>query len=99
MLAKIKEFLFGKPTQLEVEVQAAAPYKVEAVPLDTKATKAGPTPAELKLVAEITDSIHDTDKPVKVPAKPKAVPKPKATPKAVPKSKAPAKPRTPRTPK
>ena len=94
MLTKIKEFLFGKPTQLEVEVQAAAPYKVEAVPLGTKATKAGPTPAELKLVAEITDSIHDTDKPVKVPAKPKAASKPVAKP--VPKSKAPAKPRTPK---
>jgi hypothetical protein len=87
--------LFGKPTQLEVEVQAAAPYKVEAVPLGTKATQAGPTPAELKLIAEITDSIHDTDKPVKVPAKSKAVPKPKP----VPKPKAPAKSRAPRAPK
>ena len=88
MLTKITEFLFGKPTQLEVEVQAAAPYKVEAS-----------TPAELKPVAEITDSIHDKDKPVKAPvAKPKTTPKSKATPKP----KAPAKPRAlakPRAPR
>ena len=108
MLTKIKEFLFGKPTQLEVEVQAAAPYKVEVVPLGTEATMAGSTPAELKLVAEITDSIHDTDKPVKAPvAKPKATPKSKttpkpkapATPRAPTKPRVPTKPRAPRAPK
>jgi len=42
MLTKIKEFLFGKPTQLEVEVQAAAPYKVE---VPTPVAEAKPVPA------------------------------------------------------
>lgn len=30
MFTKIKEFLFGKPTQTEVETKAEVPYKVEA---------------------------------------------------------------------
>jgi DNA replication initiation complex subunit (GINS family) len=96
MLTKIKEFLFGKPAEV-----ATAPYKVEIVPLGTEATMASPTPAELKLVAEITDAIHDTDKPVKAPvAKPKAAPKPKvAAVKAPAKPRAPAKSRAPKTPK
>jgi hypothetical protein len=87
MLTKIKEFLFGKPTQLET----AAPYKIEAVPLGTEATMAAATPAELKVVAEMADAIHDTGKPVKTPAKPRATPKPAAA-----KPKAPRAPRAPK---
>jgi hypothetical protein len=33
MFTKIKEFMFGKPTQLEVEVKAEAPYKLEVNPV------------------------------------------------------------------
>ena len=71
MLAKIKEFLFGKPTQLEVEVKAEAPYKVEVVPLGTEASVAAVPVAKPKA----------TPKPkaaAKPAATPKAPPKPKA---------------------
>ena len=65
MLTKIKEFLFGKPTQLEVEVQAAAPYKVE-VPISV--VEAKPAPVAKPKAAP---------KP-KAAAKPKAPDKPRA---------------------
>ena len=72
MLAKIKEFLFGKPTQLEVEVKAEVPYKVEVVPAGTEASVAAPVAEKPKAPA----------KPVaeKKPAAPKAPPKSKAPP-------------------
>ena len=54
MFNKIKEFFTGKPA----EVVAEAPYKVD-----------GPTLEELKVVAEMTDAIHDTGKPAKAPIK------------------------------
>jgi len=54
MFKKIKEFFTGKSAEVQVE----APYKVD-----------GPTPEELKVVAEMTDAIHDTGKPVKAPIK------------------------------
>ena len=68
MLAKIKEFFLGKPSEVEApyKVEATAP-KVEVVPLGTEATIATPVAAEPK--AE--------PKP-KAPVKPKAEPKPKA---------------------
>jgi hypothetical protein len=64
MLTKIKEFLFGKPTQLEVEVQAAAPYKVE-------------TPAPVAEKVEPIAKPKAAPKP-KTPAAPKAPAKPRA---------------------
>jgi hypothetical protein len=65
MLAKIKEFLFGKPAEVAApyKVETPAPVaetKVEVVPAGTEATIAAPAP-----------------KP-RAPAKPKAEPKPKA---------------------
>ena len=49
MFSKIKEFFTGKPvTQLEVEVKAEVPYKVEVLPAGTEAaviTGANTTPA------------------------------------------------------
>ena len=65
MFTKIKEFLFGKPTQLEVEVQAAAPYKVEVPAL---VAEAKPAPVAKPNAAP---------KP-KAAAKPKAPAKPRA---------------------
>jgi hypothetical protein len=64
MFTKIKEFLFGKPTQLEVEVQAAAPYKVEVPAL---VAEAKPAPVAKPKAAA---------KP-KAPAKPRAPRAPK----------------------
>jgi hypothetical protein len=77
MFKQIKEFFTGKPAEVVAEV----PYKVEVAPL--------PTPEELKVVAEMTDAIHDTDKPVKKTAAKKAPAK-----KTVAK-----KPRVPKAPK
>ena len=81
MLAKIKEFLFGKdpvqsPVATPYKVETPAP-KVEVVPLGTEATIAAPAAAKAE------------PKP-KAPAKPKAVPTPRtpAKPKAEPKPKA-----------
>ena len=83
MFNKIKEFFTGKPAEVVAEV----PYKIE-LPV------AGPTPEELKVVAEVADSVHDTGKPV-VPAK-KA---PAAKKTVAKKAPAPKKPRAPRAPK
>ena len=69
MLTKIKEFLFGKPTQLEVEVQAAAPYKVEAPVAETKNAPAAKP--------KTTPKSKATPKP-KAPATPRAPAKPRA---------------------
>ena len=80
MLAKIKEFLFGKPAEVAApyKVETPAPVaetKVEVVPAGTEATIAAPAPkAEPK---------------PRAPAKPKAAPQPKAEPKP----RAPAKPK------
>ena len=82
MFKQIKEFFTGKPAEVVAEV----PYKVEVAPVS------GPTPEELKVVAEMTDAIHDTGKPVavqveapakKAPAKKAPVVKKPRAPKAV----------------
>ena len=86
MLAKIKEFLFGKdpvqsPVATPYKVETPAP-KVEVVPAGTEASIAAPVaekPAEPK---------------PKAPAKPRAPAKPKA--QVEPAPKAPAKPRAPK---
>ena len=54
MFTKIKEFLFGKPSQLEVEVKAEAPYKVETKPVVATApvSVAKPAPAKKPPVAK-----------------------------------------------
>jgi hypothetical protein len=75
MFTKIKEFLFGKPTQLEAEIKSEVPYKVEAtapkivapVTLGTEASISAAPVAKKKAAAP------------KVPAKPKAPPKPRTT--------------------
>lgn len=84
MLAKIKEFLFGKdpvqsPVATPYKVETPAP-KVEVVPVGTEASIAAPVAAKPKV----------EPKP-KAPAKPKAVPTARAPakPKAEPKPKAP----------
>ena len=82
MLAKIKELLFGKPSEPEApyKVEATAPKVVEPIPAGTEASiVAAPVvekPAEPKPTAEK----KPVAKPVvtKAPAKPKATPKPKA---------------------
>ena len=50
MFTKIKEFLFGKPSQLEVDIKTEAPYKVETKPepLVAAAPVAKPKPAPAK---------------------------------------------------
>ena len=64
MLGLLKKMFGVKP----VEAAAEVPYKVE--------TPAEPS-AELKIVAELSDAIHDTDKPTKkAPAKKAPVKKP-----------------------
>ena len=68
MLAKIKEFLFGKDP---VQSPVAAPYKVESAPK----VKAVPAGTEASVPAAPV-----AEKP-KAPAKPKTPPKPKAPPK------------------
>ena len=95
MLSFIKNLFSSKPTQLEVEVKAEVPYKVEALPAGTEAANitavyiapeaAATTP--IPLVVELPVAA-----PAKKPAKPKATPKPKAAPKP----KAPAKPKAPK---
>ena len=84
MLAKIKEFLFGKdpvqsPVATPYKVETPAP-KVEVVPVGTEASMAAPVAAKPKV----------EPKP-KAPAKPKAVPTARAPakPKAEPKPRAP----------
>jgi hypothetical protein len=84
MFTKIKEFLFGKPTQLEVEIKSTVPYKVEApAPVGEPANDRVEAPAP---VAEATPTAKNPR------ARKPAVPKTQSTPKppAVPK-KAPAK--------
>ena len=96
MLSFIKNLFDSKPTQLEVEVRAEVPYKVEALPAGTEAANVtavyvapeavAPTMTPIPLVVEVPAA------PAKKPAKPKATPKPKAAAKP----KAPAKPRAPK---
>jgi hypothetical protein len=95
MLAKIKEFLFGKPTQPEVEVKAEAPYKVEVVPAGTEAPVAAPE-ANQAGTYKVPEPVTITPTPVvveSIPAKPKATSR-TAKPKATPKPKSPRKPVT-----
>ena len=82
MLAKIKEFLFGKPSIPE------APYKVEAPAPETKVESAPVVDTKVEVVPAGTEAT------IAAPA-PKAEPKPRAPakPKAEPKPKAPAKPK------
>lgn len=92
MLSFIKNLFGVKPTQLEVEVKAEVPYKVEPLPAGTEAANvtavyiapeaAAMTPIPLVVEAPVAA-------PAKKPAKAKAAPKPKA----------PAKPRAPKAPK
>ena len=83
MLAKIKEFLFGKdpvqsPVATPYKVETPAP-KVEVVPVGTEASMAAPVaekPAEPKPKAPAKPKAVPTPR---APAKPKAEPKPKAS--------------------
>ena len=82
MLAKIKEFLFGKdpvqsPVATPYKIETPAP-KVEVVPLGTEATIAAVTKpkVELKPKAPAKPKAVPT---ARTPAKPKAEPKPKAS--------------------
>ena len=100
MLSFIKNLFSSKPTQLEVEVKAEVPYKVEALPAGTEAANitavyiapeaAATTP--IPLVVESPVAAPEAAAPAKKPAKAKAPAKPKATPKP----KAPAKPKAPK---
>ena len=98
MLSFIKNLFGGKPTQLEVEVKAEVPYKVEALPAGTEAANVtavyiAPEAAAMTPIPLVVDA--PVAAPAKKPAKAKATPKPKAAPKP----KAPAKPRAPKAPK
>ena len=85
MLSFIKNLFSSKPTQLEVEVKAEVPYKVEALPAGTEA--ANITAVYIAPEAAATTPIPMVvELPVAAPAKPKAAPKPKA----------PAKPKAPK---
>lgn len=96
MLSFIKNLFGVKPTQLEVEVKAEVPYKVEPLPAGTEAANvtavyiapeaAAMTPIPLVVEAPVAAPVAA---PAKKPAKAKAAPKPKA----------PAKPRAPKAPK
>jgi len=86
MLAKIKEFLFGKPSIPE------APYKVEAPAPETKVESAPVVDTKVEVVPAGTEATIAAPAP-KVPAKPKAEPKAEPKPKAAPKPRAPAKPK------
>ena len=92
MLSFIKNLFSSKPTQLEVEVKAEVPYKVEALPAGTEAANitavyiAPEAAATTPIPLVVEDPVAA---PAKKPAKAKAAPKPKA----------PAKPRAPKAPK
>ena len=100
MFNKIKEFFTGKPaTQLEVEVKAEAPYKIDPLPAGTEAavitaanTEAVVVVPEAVVPAAVVEAAPAKKAPkAKAPAKPKAVKAPVA-------KKAPAakKPRAPK---
>lgn len=98
MFNKIKEFFTGKPvTQLEVEVKAEAPYKVDPLPAGTEAAVI--TAANTEAVVVVADAVVPAEVVKAAPAK-KSPAKPKAvkTPKAPVAKKAPAakKPRAPK---
>jgi hypothetical protein len=97
MLSFIKNLFSSKPTQLEVEVKAEVPYKVEALPAGTEAANitAVYIAPEAAATTPIPLVVAVPAEPAKKPAKAKATPKPKAAPKP----KAPAKPRAPKAPK
>jgi hypothetical protein len=67
MIGFIKKLFGGKTETPTTEVEAAnsAPYKI---PEPATAPVPSLTSEELKVVSEMTDAIHDTDKPA-VPAK------------------------------
>jgi len=91
MLSFIKNLFGAKPSQVEAE----APYKVEALPAGTEASIVAGAGTETMVVI-VPDAVAPAAvveaAPAKKPAKPKATPKPKA----VPKPKAPAKPKAPK---
>jgi len=86
MLHHIKK-LFGFGQKADAPA-VGVPYKVETPTASPVAAPVAITPAELQIVSEISDSIHDTDKPAKAKKAPTA-------------KKAPAvkKPRAPKKPK
>ena len=67
-------------------------------PTETAPYKVPEPSAEVKLIAEMSDAIHDTDKPVIAPAKKPAGKRAPAVKKAV-APRAPAKPRAKKAPK
>lgn len=99
MLSFIKNLFSSKPTQLEVEVKAEVPYKVEALPAGTEAANitavyiAPEAAATTPIPLVVTNSNPADNVPVakKAPAK-----KAPAKAKAAPKPKAPAKPKAPK---
>jgi len=94
MFKKIKEFFTGKPaTQLEVEVKAEAPYKIDPLPAGTEAAVITATAANVEAVVVVPEAVVPVavveQAPVKKAPKAKASAKPKAV-------KAPKKPRAPK---
>ena len=94
MIGFIKKLFGGKSedaapvTNTAVEAANSAPYKIP----EPAATTPIPllTPEELKVVAEMTDAVHDTDKPAKAPAKKKPAAKKQQFAKKAPAKKKPA---------
>ena len=112
MLSFIKNLFSSKPTQLEVEVKAEVPYKVEALPAGTEAVMAtteqryvGETEqgSVYETVVVVPDAVAPswgtTPIPMVVEAPVSAPAKKPAKAKAAPKPKAPAKPRASKAPK
>jgi hypothetical protein len=109
MFKKIKEFFTGKPaTQLEVEVKAEVPYKVEPsvpavepLPAGTEAAVITATAANVEAVVVVPEAVVPAEvvkaAPAKKAPKAKAPAKPKA--EKAPKAAAPKAPKKPRAPK
>jgi len=89
MFNKIKEFFTGKPaTQLEVEVKAEAPYKIDPLPAGTEASIIAIAPA-VEAVVVVPEAVVEQAPAKKAPAK-RGPAKPKApTAPAVKKPRAP----------
>ena len=101
MFNKIKEFFTGKPvTQIEVEVKAEAPYKVDPIPAGTEASIIAVSAPVVEAVVIVPDAVAPAAVVEQAPAvtkKPRAPAKPKVVKPAV--VKAPAAPKKPRAPK
>jgi len=99
MFKKIKEFFTGKPaTQLEVEVKAEVPYKVEpsvpaVEPLPAGTEAAVVTAANVEAVVVVPEAVVPAAVVEQAPAKKAPKAKAPAKPKA---EKAPKKPRAPK---